>query len=612
MDQKIQEKRKLQEEEETKQKVGKDLEKKKDYTKKQTELKKSEKGKPSLNKEKEIAEKQVLEDKLKHPKLRRLPDAVNCLNPNSIEYIAEGNGACCVNCVAMWLFLNETEMGPQTGRDLNTFIATYRGHFEPLLEFPMDIVIGVGGKTIRFEKGEEDSFFDTLVSSQEMSFMWRNGFDIQALTDMTNLSIEVTVFNALTNSVENVQTFQPTPNFPWNEFDSMKPAAQQYKRGSVKLINYKNQHFNLIVDENDEIVKMLVPERITNQHMDQRETEKKENSSITEIAERLKIAEKSNKELKEKLKVSDQSKTKLQIDHKEAIKEIGRMKEVIEKYKIENKTLSEYKSMIVKDKPNNAAPSVAAELPPGPVTEVPLKFPRPEAEVGKGPVQQPTDLPAGVSSPESSSQVESEPTSSSPAPWTLVPSSNRKKPIRTGSGSESNQRNCPKCYFQSNCKDEMENHFKKSHVPKDDTSKVAIRTERITCRNCKVEFSNYWSLMNHRRDNHPTDKACRYDLEDKCKHSSEECWYKHKNGRNPLNKTQSSNMNNCFECKMNFRNRHELMMHKKVEHVEQCKPCDNYLKNECTREDSCWYPHTQNLDFHKNLLNTRPPINPAE
>ena len=444
-----------------------------------------------------------------------------------------------------------------------------------------------------------------------MSFMWRNGFDIQALTDMTNLPIEVTLFNALTNSVENIQTFQPTPDFPWKENDAMKPTTQKYKRDFMKLINYKNQHFNLIIDENDEIVKMLVPEVHTKQHTEQRETEKQENYPFLEISERLKTAEKSNKELKDRLKVSEEYKNKLQIDHKEAIKEIGRMKEVVEKFKMENKTLSEYKIMMNKEKPT-PAPSVAADLLPGPVIKGPVQVPHPEAEVEKGPVHQTTSLPAEVNSSKTSSEVESEPTSSSPAPWTLVPPSNRKKPTRTGSGSENNQRNCPKCYFQSNCKDEMDNHYKMSHVPKEDTNKVVIRTEKMTCRNCKVELLNYWSLINHRRDNHPTDKACRYDLEDRCKHSSEECWYQHKNGRNTHNKTQLSNSNECFECKLKFKNKHELMMHKKIQHIEHCKPCDKYQKNECTRENTCWYPHTQNLDFHKSQLNSRPPINQAQ
>ena len=195
-----------------------------------------------MNKE-EVGKTNKLENQKLHHKLRRLPKAVHCLNPNVLEYIAEGNGACCVNCLAMWLFLNEIEIGPQTGRDLNTFIASYREHYEPLMEFPMDIVIGVGGKNIRFEVGEEDSFFNTLVSSQEMSFMWRNGIDIQALTYMTNMPIDVTLFDPQSNSVENIQTFEPTPNFPWKENDPNKPEKRKYNRNIMKLINYKKSTF---------------------------------------------------------------------------------------------------------------------------------------------------------------------------------------------------------------------------------------------------------------------------------------------------------------------------------------------------------------------------------
>ena len=129
----------------------------------------------------------------------------------------------------------------------------------------------------------------------------------------------------------------------------------------------------------------------------------------------------------------------------------------------------------------------------------------------------------------------------------------------------------------------MDNHFKMSHVPKGETMKIAIRTERMLCRNCKVEFPNYWSLMNHRRDNHPTDKSCRYDLEDRCKHSDEECWYKHKNtthlqSQNRSNRNQP-HINECYDCKQMFSNKNDLMMHKKNEHVEKCKPCEKYVKN---------------------------------
>ena len=440
-----------------------------------------------------------------------------------------------------------------------------------------------------------------------MSFMWRDGFDIQALTDMTQLPIEVTVYNNETNLVENVQTFEPTPNFPWNENDAMRPTTQKFKRNTMKLINYKNQHFNLIVDENDEIVKMLVPKGSHLQDDKNGETGNIVTPEVKELSERLKIAEKSNKDLKEKLKVSEDSKKKIQTDHKEALKEVGRLKESVEKYKIENKTLTEYKTMISKEKPPIPAPDVSKTLVPGQISEVEVQGALPAAKVVNPPDYQPSSPPLGASPPESSTEVVSEPSSPAPAPWTTVLPSNRKIQKRTGSGSESFQRNCPKCYFQSSCKDEMDNHFKMSHVAKGDKSQVVIRTERITCRNCKVEFSNYWSLMNHRRDNHPTDKACRYDLEDRCKHSSQECWYKHKNGKNPSNTTTKTYLNKCFECELNFRDKNELMMHKKKEHIEQCKPCEKYLMNECSRESTCWYPHTQSQDLQKNQQNMRPP-----
>ena len=66
---------------------------------------------------------------------------------------------------------------------------------------------------------------------------------------MTDMPIEETLFDPQTNSVENVQTFQPTLNFHWKEYDSIKPTKQKSYINIMEMINYKNQHFNLIVDE---------------------------------------------------------------------------------------------------------------------------------------------------------------------------------------------------------------------------------------------------------------------------------------------------------------------------------------------------------------------------
>ena len=160
----------------------------------------------------------------------------------------------------MWLFLDGSEKVPQMSRDRNTFMASYREIVEPQMEFPMDVVFGVVGKKIRFKMGEEDSLFNNLVTSQEMALMWRNNVDIQALTDLTNMPIEVTLFDPKTNSVENIQTFEATPKFPWKEKDPNKPEKRKYNRIIIKLLNYRYLHFNLIIPNDDEIVKMLLPE----------------------------------------------------------------------------------------------------------------------------------------------------------------------------------------------------------------------------------------------------------------------------------------------------------------------------------------------------------------
>ena len=131
---------------------------------------------------------------------------------------------------------------------------------------------------------------------------------------MTNISIEVTLFDPETNLVESVQTFEPSPNFPWKENDSMKPNIQKYKRNMIKLLNYKNQHFNLIVGEDDEIVNMLVPKKKVSQAVNDENVQKDDNHALKDLTHRLKLSEDSKKELAQKLKFSEESKTKMKRD----------------------------------------------------------------------------------------------------------------------------------------------------------------------------------------------------------------------------------------------------------------------------------------------------------
>ena len=139
----------------------------------------------------------------------------------------------------------------------------------------------------------------------------------------------------------------------------------------------------------------------------------------------------------------------------------------------------------------------------------------------------------------------------------------------------------------------------------------------MICRNCKDSFKTKTLLMNHRRDKHPfTRRMCRYDLEDSCSYSAEECWYRHNTGRSEKLPTGNKNTNEfevperrsanymCHSCKEEFRTKNNLMMHKKKTHPETCMLCEHYVSGECTRDTHCWYMHGKSnmLQVHKCLV----------
>ena len=109
--------------------------------------------------------------KLPH-NVKELPPLVKCKYPDSKEFCVVGDGACCLNCLAAWILLDPA-LGAALGRDFNTHIAEYRGYYKEKITFPLTVTIG-GGKIVVFEEGEEDKFFDLLVSSPEASYMKLN------------------------------------------------------------------------------------------------------------------------------------------------------------------------------------------------------------------------------------------------------------------------------------------------------------------------------------------------------------------------------------------------------------------------------------------------------
>ena len=81
----------------------------------------------------------------------------------------------------------------------------------------------------------------------------------------------------------------------------------------------------------------------------------------------------------------------------------------------------------------------------------------------------------------------------------------------------------------------------------------------------KNKFRNYHDLMNHRKEEHPSHKKCRYYTKGECNFSAEDCWYLHEE-RATGGPTFVPTEILCFICKNSFQSKYDLMEHKKKHH----------------------------------------------
>ena len=194
----------------------------------------------------DTVKKQEHVQKKRDPNLRELPEIVKPLvKKGSEEYIVKGDGSCMVRTTAANITGDE-DNGPQLGRDLNTHLSNYREVYKEKIsaDFPLTITIGVKGETKQFNTSDE--YFDWLQESKEAAFKWNTCVDVIAITNMTQLDIDVIVHEEGKKPIMN--KFKPDPLFPWRVDDKMAPTFENKEvRGKMTILNWKNTHFNLIV-----------------------------------------------------------------------------------------------------------------------------------------------------------------------------------------------------------------------------------------------------------------------------------------------------------------------------------------------------------------------------
>ena len=168
-----------------------------------------------------------------------------------------------------------------------------------------------------------------------------------------------------------------------------------------------------------------------------------------------------------------------------------------------------------------------------------------------------------------------------------------------------NEWTCDDCAFQANCASELMKHLKvTAHQPsKNVKDKRVLFEDYKQCYTCKMDFDGFYNLMNHRKSVHPSNKRCRNFLADGCSFK-EECWYLH--GEISSKPEDTFDNFKCDLCEKAYKGRTTFMRHKKLIHPQSVPYCEKFSVGKCSRgEKECWFDHREstNLKVDEKALN---------
>ena len=157
---------------------------------------------------------------------------------------------------------------------------------------------------------------------------------------------------------------------------------------------------------------------------------------------------------------------------------------------------------------------------------------------------------------------------------------------------EEHQYNCNACDYQGTNKYQLEKHIQLKH-----TVNGIQSVETIKCRNCGDLFCDRRNFMNHRKSQHVDLVAlCRNFLDGKCVFSKHMCWWKHEES-DFSNLTQKQS---CYVCNDRFKEKNDLMIHRKKHHPRIVKDCSKFSEENCRfRSDTCWFIHRKDETDNK-------------
>ena len=145
---------------------------------------------------------------------------------------------------------------------------------------------------------------------------------------------------------------------------------------------------------------------------------------------------------------------------------------------------------------------------------------------------------------------------------------------------------CNECEFPANDIWELGEHIYEFHTLKDHGE--------FACTFCYEKFGRKRDMMAHRKRDHEEKVAiCTEFTLGNCTYNREECWWKHE-------KNMNEDDYSCAHCEKVFRNRGDLMKHRKTKHLEYVSTCSYALNGMCHFSGkNCWFVH-EDEEMEKN------------
>ena len=498
------------------------------------------------------------------PYLRKLPNHVEqIVGDDHVLFPIEGDGACGPRTFAAWIFQDPT-LGPYLARNINSHFVQFWTYWKNVFSFPFVREVGNGG-TIRCESEEE--LLDFFTTAHEGAYMWRGHEDFAVISNTYQLSIKIITIQSVDDEIPSITVIEPNPEFA---NCSVIPVG---KLPDMTVLHHFDSHYSLIVPKDCWLAQTggLDHQRAQKQ----KNKDKVKQSSEATVEERITSLEVIVSKLESKCSMLSEKN-----DNLEKLLNAWH----IERNKTDSLSIQCSKCGETFSSEYNLRIHAKAHVNKVDSTDEVVVI---RSKVIEDNIQNKIDKICETCG------------DGFPSDEDLMKHVELKHVNKIEKKVEYK---CEECDFKCLSSLELKKHSKiKQHKSYD---------YKEVCYNCKKEFENYFSLMNHRKEKHPSNKVCRYFKKGECLFDEDTCWYKHVKSVEP-EETITNNLK-CGTCDNLFSDNSQLKKHICSIHEESSKKNMNRMNE--TYDDNGSTSQTfdadiENMDFQMSLAQKPPDLN---